>query len=482
MHLPRFASVPTCHGIITTFFVKENHLTFPPKKTPTAKQQIQTASLERHFGSLASLTFYPRVQKHFLWGFTSYFMSKSQRGAPPTCTFESNWTIKSNWSLQHRFSTLKNSDDTPLDSIRSFEQKFAELRSIGNCVNECDLSLLLKNKTAPICYVWCDPSPWMHITQGILMTINVNKMIKAGFKVKILMADWFAQMDRKICFIAGGDLSKVHTIGLYNVETWKATGMDLDGVEFVWLSDLVSKNADEYWPLAMDIARKSNLSAIKNWLRVYASINTRGHGHKNPYSRRDFTAAEIFYPCLQSACILFQKQTDIWLLGLDQSGAHMLAREYCNHNEMENRPIALFNNMPSNLLESPQLCAIDDPNWAIFMEDDEEGIISKISDAFCPPESAEGNPCLDYIKYIVLPWFGKFEVVLNGDNGGSKTFVNMEEFTFDYESGVLHPSDVKQALAKAINMMLQPVRDHFRSSAEAQRLVKANEDFYSSHW
>jgi hypothetical protein len=31
----------------------------------------------------------------------------------------------------------------------------------------------------------------------------------------------------------------------------------------------------------------------------------------------------------------------------------------------------------------------------------------------------------------------------------------MEEFTSDYESGVLHPSDVKQALAKAINMMLE---------------------------
>ncbi|KAM0901976.1 hypothetical protein ACQ4PT_019537 [Festuca glaucescens] len=403
-------------------------------------------------------------------------LQNNNRGAPPTCTFESNWT------LQHSFSTVKNSNDTPLDYIMSFEQRFATLRSIGNCVNECELSLLLKDKIAPICYVWCDPSPWMHITQGILMTINVNKMIKAGCKVKILMADWFAQMDDKIGFIAGGVLSKVHPIGLYNVETWKATGMDLDGVEFVWLSDLISRNADEYWPLAMDIARKSNPSAIKSWLRVYSTINTRGHGSMNPYRMRDFTAAEIFYPCLQSACILFQKQADIWLLGQDQSGAHMLARNFCTHMAKENKPIALFSNMPCNLLEHPERWAFDDPNWAIFMEDDEEDIISKISDGFCPPESAEGNPCLDYIKYIVLPRFGKFEVVQMGDNGGSKTFVNMEEFTSDYESGVLHPSDVKQALAKAINMMLQPVRDHFRSCAEAKRLVEEIEDFYLGQW
>ncbi|KAM0901255.1 hypothetical protein ACQ4PT_020088 [Festuca glaucescens] len=401
------------------------------------------------------------------------FPLQNNRGAPPTCTLESD-------------GTLKNSDDTPLDSTRcrSFEQRLATLRSIGECANQYELSPLLKKKTSPVCYVWCDPSPWMHITQGFLMALNVNKLIKAGCKVKILMADWFAWLDWKISFIVqatGGDLSRMQTVGLYNAKTWKAAGMDLDGVELVWLSDLMCRNADEYWPLAMDIARKSDVSAIQSWLRVHSSIHTRGHGNIDLYSRRDFNAAEIFHPCLQSACILFQK-TDIWLLGHIQTGAEMLARQYCNRMEMENRPIALFNSMPRNLLERPQFCAVDDPNWAIFMEDDEEDVISKISDGFCPPEYAQGNPCLDYIKYIVLPWFGKFEVVRKGDNGGSKTFVNMEEFTADYESGGLHPSDVKQALAKAINMMLQPVRDHFGSSAEAKRLVEANEDFYLRHW
>jgi tyrosyl-tRNA synthetase len=207
----------------------------------------------------------------------------------------------------------------------------------------------------------------------------------------------------------------------------------------------------------------------------------RGHGDMNPYEFRDCNAAEIFNPCLQNACIVFQK-ADIWLLGHEQTGADMLARRYCDRMEMKNRPIALFNGMPRNLLETPESCAVDNPNWAIFMEDDEEDVISKLSDGFCPPESVQGNPCLDYVKYMVLPWFGKFEVVLKGDNGASKTFVDMEEFNVDYERGALDPSDVKDALAKAINMMLQPVRDHFGSRAEAKRLVEANEDFYLRHW
>jgi len=398
------------------------------------------------------------------------------RGALPTCIVESNWTI------QHSFSTVANSDETVQHSCSTVANSDDTIQhSFSTVANSDDSALdqLLKMRTNPICYVWCDPSPWMHITQGISMTINVNKMIKAGYKVKILMADWFARMNYKIAGRVRGDMSKVQTIGLYNVEMWKATGMDLDGVEFVWLSGRIDSNADEYWPLAMDIARKSNLSTIKNWLRVHASKDTRGHGHLDPYMLRDFTAAEIIYPCLQSACMLLQKDADIWLLGLDQHGAHTLASEYCNRMEMANRPIAFFHNVLPNLIEHPQRAGVDDPRWAIFMEDDEEDIIEKISRAFCPPESAQGNPCLEYVKNIILPWFGKFEVVRKEHNSGSKTFVSMEELTIDYESGALHPSDVKQALVKAINMMLQPVRGHFENNDEAQELIEANETFYS---
>jgi tyrosyl-tRNA synthetase len=44
----------------------------------------------------------------------------------------------------------------------------------------------------------------------------------------------------------------------------------------------------------------------------------------------------------------------------------------------------------------------------------------KIKKAYCPPQIVEGNPCLKYIKYIVLPWFGKFEVERQENFGGDK--------------------------------------------------------------
>uniref|UniRef100_A0A0E0I5M8 Tyrosine--tRNA ligase n=2 Tax=Oryza TaxID=4527 RepID=A0A0E0I5M8_ORYNI len=327
-------------------------------------------------------------------------------------------------------------EQLPGDTVEgSFDLRFAALKSIGeDRVNDRELKLLLKKKHAPICYVWCDPCPWMHISQGIMKTLNINKMVESGFKVKILMADWFSQMNSEI----SGNLNKMRTVGRYNIEMWKATGMALDKVDLVWLSDEIRRHGDEYWPIVMDIARTNSCASI-----------------------------------------LFQK-ADIWLLGMEQHDANLLARQYYKHFKKKNKAIAVLDNMLPNLLQYPQMENRRHPAWAIFMEDDKEDICFKMEKAFCPPKLAEGNPCLEYIKYIILPWFGMFEVVQKKGNGGKKTFLSMEELTADYESGALHPADVKLALEKSLNEILQPVRDHFGRNGEAKDLVEAIGECYGA--
>jgi len=53
-----------------------------------------------------------------------------------------------------------------------------------------------------------------------------------------------------------------------------------------------------------------------------------------------------------------------------------------------------------------------------------------------------------------------------------RVYTDYAELEKDYESGVLHPSDLKPALAAALNAILQPVRDHFDGNAEAKDLLK----------
>ena len=45
----------------------------------------------------------------------------------------------------------------------------------------------------------------------------------------------------------GGDLAKIKTVGLYMIEIWKAIGMDMRNVRFLWASDEINSHADEYW-------------------------------------------------------------------------------------------------------------------------------------------------------------------------------------------------------------------------------------------
>ncbi|KAJ3695392.1 hypothetical protein LUZ60_000769 [Juncus effusus] len=139
------------------------------------------------------------------------------------------------------------------------EEKFQLVRSIGEeCIQEEELRNLLAKKPNPICYDGFEPSGRMHIAQGVMKTLNVNKLTSAGCKVKIWIADWFALMNNKM----GGDLKKIRKIGEYLIEIWKAMGMNQQNVEFVWSSDEINKRADEYWPLVIDISRRNTLHRI----------------------------------------------------------------------------------------------------------------------------------------------------------------------------------------------------------------------------
>ena len=72
-----------------------------------------------------------------------------------------------------------------------------------------------------------------------MKSINVNKCTEAGGTMKFWVADWFALMNDKM----GGDLDKIQVVGHYLVEVWKACGMNLDRVQFIWTSESIEKHA-----------------------------------------------------------------------------------------------------------------------------------------------------------------------------------------------------------------------------------------------
>lgn len=338
----------------------------------------------------------------------------------------------------------------------SLDDKFRLVRSIGEeCIHDDELRNLLDKKPDPVCYDGFEPSGRMHIAQGVMKALNVNKLTDAGCIVKIWVADWFAQLNNKM----GGDLKKIQTVGRYMIEVWKAVGMRDDRVRFLWSSEEINSRAHEYWPLVMDIARRNNLP------RIVRCCQIMGRNEQD-----DLTAAQIFYPCMQCADIFFLK-ADICQLGMDQRKVNMLAREYCEDIKRKNKPIILSHHMLGGLTGQGKMSK-SDPNSAIYMEDEEWEVNSKIKKAFCTPKVVEGNPCIEYVQYIILPWFHRFEVPRSEDAGGNTVYHNIEDLIKDYESEALHPGDLKNGISRALNMILQPVRDHFKNNPEARELLK----------
>jgi len=266
------------------------------------------------------------------------------------------------------------------------------------------------------------------------------------------IADWFAMLNHKM----GGDLNAIQTMGEYFIEVWKAVGMDMSRVRFLWASKEILKRSDEYWALVLDIAVKFNITRIKRCIEIM------GRKKEND----DLKASSILYPIMQAADIFFLG-VDICQLGLDQRKVNMLAREYA---ALTNRkpPIIISHTMLPGLKQDQEKMSKSDPNSAIFTEDSEEDIAKKIRMAYCPPGVIEGNPILSYFKFIVCN--NMSSIIIKLENGNEAEFTSYNDMADAYKQNRISPQELKSSLTKYLNLLLQPVRDHFAQNPKARQL------------
>src|SRR3989344_1348801 len=192
----------------------------------------------------------------------------------------------------------------------TIEERLNLIKQVGEeIIQEDELVKLLESGEQLIAYDGFEPSGQIHIAQGILRAINVNKMTKAGIKFVMLAADWHGWANNKL----GGNLENIQAAGDYLIEVWKACGMDLKNVKFLRSSDLMEK--ETYWKTVMQIARNSTVKRILRCSQIM--------GRKESEALQ---ASQIFYPCMPCADI-FHLEADICQLGVDQRKVNMLARE-----------------------------------------------------------------------------------------------------------------------------------------------------------
>ena len=335
-----------------------------------------------------------------------------------------------------------------------------------------ELKTLLENGQELIAYDGFEPSGQIHIAQGLLRAINVNKMIQAGMKFKMLVADWHALTNNKM----GGDLKKIQTIGKYFIEVWKASGMDMSHVEFIWASDMV-KDPD-YWQLVIRVGMTNKLA---RFIRTAEFMGREDSAEK-------LTAAQIMYPCMQIADI-FKLGAKVTQLGMDQRKVNMLAREIGAQLGYF-KPVVVSHHMLMGLGKPPS-ASVDkatrtvenkmsksNPDSAIFMTDSTDDIKRKINKAYCLEGDIKENPILEYCKYIIFESLDRlgtrsFDIERPEKWGGNVVLNSFQDLETKFANKEIHPQDLKMAVIKYLDQLLQPVRAHFEENREAKQLLEA---------
>ena len=287
-------------------------------------------------------------------------------------------------------------------------------------------------------------------------------MLKAGIKFKLYLADYFAFLNNKL----GGDLENIRNAGKYFIEVWKASGVDMDKVEIIWAKDLMDgiKYWDRFLKVGKEISLERNLRAT--------TIMGRKQGEK-------LSMGQLFYPPMQVTDI-FEMNIDICQLGMDQRRANILAREIADKLKWK-KPVAAHhhiiiglqgikkgNNDEETLMQSKM--SKSDPKSAIYMHESYEELKNKVNSAYCPEKVEDGNPLLEYCKYIIFKNVNSIKIERPKKFGGEIEFFSYEELKNAYVDGKLHPMDLKIAVANELEKLIKPVREYFEKNKKAKEL------------
>ncbi|MFH1561126.1 MAG: tyrosine--tRNA ligase [Patescibacteria group bacterium] len=351
-----------------------------------------------------------------------------------------------------------------------------------------DLEALITSGTPLRHYIGFEISGKVHLGTGLMSMGKIADFLTAGVDCTIFLADFHSYLNNKL----GGDWNNIRLAteeyfkeGL--IASLKCFGVDDNQVKFVTGKELYTDNL-VHWETFMEAGKHITLS------RNLRSISIMGKSQGT-----DVDMATLFYPPLQVADI-FTLGVNLAHAGIDQRKAHVIARQVANKltiNPLKDSrgkivaPVAIHQNTIAGLTapskdigqKEADLAAIElkmsksKPNSAVFVHDSPEEIENKIKGAYCPPEELAFNPIINWVENLVF-WGekeGEFVVDRPTKFGGSKTYQSVEKLKKDYQSGELHPMDLKTAVASWLIKKLAPARNHFSSGRPKRGLELINQ-------
>ncbi len=317
---------------------------------------------------------------------------------------------------------------TPKQKLDLIKQNTTEI------ITEEHLQELLKEKKQPTVYCGYEPSGLLHLGHFVTIT-KLLDLQKAGFKIKILLADIHALLNRK------GSESLIKK----EIENWKKTIKAIGiNAEIILGSDFQFKKEYQF-----EVMRLAQHTTINRGLRSMQEI------------ARDIenaTISQLWYPLMQSADIKYLN-IDVALGGLEQRKVHMIAKDLSNI--LNYKFIAIHTPLITSLKDPREKMSKSIPGSGISVTDTADEIKKTINTAYCPPKETNNNPILQITKLIIFPMLNKIEIERPQKFGGKKTYSSYESLERDFAEAKLHPADLKSALANHLEKIIAPIRKNY---------------------
>ncbi|KAA0003948.1 MAG: tyrosine--tRNA ligase [Thermoplasmata archaeon] len=304
-------------------------------------------------------------------------------------------------------------------------------------------------------YIGFEPSGLVHIGWNICSN-KIKDLVRAGFEVTVLLADWHAWVNDKF----NGNMEAIRDCGEYMKDCFSALGVN--NVDYLYASDYV--NDARYWELVLRVAKNASMARIRRAMDIM--------GREAEEAEKDFS--KFLYPAMQVADI-FYLDLDLAYGGMDQRHAHMLCRDIAKKMNAK-KPVALHTPILSSLESGERMdvakMSKSKPKSCIFIHDSEEEIRKKIRSAYCPEGVVEENPILEMCRYVIFPEYGKMVIERDEKYGGNMEFEDYSRLEKMFGNREIHPLDLKNAVAKYLNEILEPVRKYFDAKPENLEKVK----------
>jgi len=331
-------------------------------------------------------------------------------------------------------------------------------------ITEEELRELLQTNPHPKHYIGFEISGLLHLGTLFLSGYKINDLLEAGVDCTVYLADWHSFINNKL----GGIWENILKASKYFEEGFR---FFCPKAKMVLGSELYHNN-DEYWK---DIIRFSKHITLTRNTRCL-TIMGRSQGEK-----LDF--AQYMYPPMQGVDVKYLGP-NMPHGGMDQRKVHVLCREVFPKLKWE-KPIPIHHHLLMGLAEPlkaasrskmDQVIAAkmskSKPWTCIFIHDSEKEIRDKINKAFCPEKVVELNPVLEIARYIIFRERRKFLIERPAKFGGDIEFSNYGELEKEFIRGKLHPMDLKANVARELNEIIKPVREHFENKKELMEVFQ----------